>query len=75
MSRIELREQSDGRWLIVRVDGAHDTQRGWVSPSGISEAIVGATVAGSRGLIDIMGESIRAAGVREVIKVAKGGSQ
>ncbi len=73
MSRIELREQSDGRWLIVRVDGAHDTQRGWVSPSGVSEAIVGATVAGSRGLIDVIGTAMREIGVREVVKVAKGG--
>ena len=72
MSRIELREQSDGRWLIVRVDGSAETQRGWVSPSGVSEAIVGATVAGSRGLIDLIGEAMAKMGVA-VVKVGKGG--
>lgn len=74
IAHIQLREQADGRWLVVRVQTAGETQRGWISPSGIEEAIVGATVAGARDLIDVMADGIRARGVQCAL-VPKGGAK
>ena len=73
-AHIEIREQADGRWLVVRVRAAGETQRGWISPSGVEEAIVGAAVAGARDLVDVMADGIRARRVRCTL-VPKGARQ
>lgn len=74
VSRIELREQADGRWLIVLVRAGGETQRGWVSPRGICEAITGAVGAKSALLLDVIELAIRMCGV-ECVRVSKGGAE
>jgi hypothetical protein len=71
---IELREQLDGRWLIVLVRAAGETQRGWISPSGILEAIVGMVPAKAELLLDVLEFAIRVCGVK-CVRVPKGGAK
>lgn len=71
-ARIELREQPDGRTLIVRVRDSSAVHLGWVSPSGICESIAGMVVAKSPLLLDVIEIAIRVCGVK-CVRVGKGG--
>lgn len=71
-ARIELREQPDGRTLIVRVRDSSAVHLGWVSPSGICESVVGMVVSGSALLLDVIEIAIRVCGV-ECRRIGKNG--
>lgn len=70
MSRIELREQPDGRTLIVRVRDSSAVHLGWVSPSGVCESIVGMVVGKAALLVDVIEIAIRVCGV-ECVRIGK----
>lgn len=55
-----LDEQSDGRWLIIRVRNNQYTHMGWIADE---RAIVGSITHEGKALIDIIADGIRAKGV------------